>query len=82
MECECRENVRDVPVTKKASADYSDEAFLKTGNTYFRTGGHYHRLRKLDFCVRDGNRYDLSDMVTGKELAAYSPARAYKFIDW
>jgi hypothetical protein len=62
---------------RKASADFSEEAFLKTGNTYFRTGMHYHRLRKLDYCVRDGNRYDLSDMVTGKTLAAYSPARAY-----
>ncbi len=50
--------------------------FKNTGNTYFRTGGHYHRLRKLDFCVRDGNRYNLSDMVTGKTLAAYSPAKA------
>src|SRR6056297_1957534 len=27
---------------------------------------HYHRLRKLNFCVRDGNRCDLSDMVAGK----------------
>lgn len=67
---------------RKKPLQISLKRLLKTGNTYFRTGGHYHRLRKLDFCVRDGNRYDLSDMVTGKELAAYSPARAYKFIDW
>src|SRR5437667_107830 len=28
---------------------------------------HYHRLRKLNFCVRYGNRCGLSDMVTGKD---------------
>ena len=27
---------------------------------------HYHRLGKLNYCVRDGNRCGLSDMVTGK----------------
>ncbi len=40
------------------------------GDTYFRTGRHYHRLRKLNCCVRDGNRCDLSDMVAGKDLTA------------
>ena len=28
---------------------------------------HYHRLGKLNYCVRDGNRCGLSDMFTGKE---------------
>ena len=27
---------------------------------------HYHRLEKLNYCVRDGNRCGLSDIVTGK----------------
>jgi hypothetical protein len=29
---------------------------LKSGDTYFRIGIHYHRLGKLNYCVRDGNR--------------------------
>ena len=28
---------------------------------------HYHRLGKLNYCVRDGNRCGLSDMVAGKK---------------
>ena len=33
---------------------------------------HYHRLGKLNYCVRDGNRCDLSDMVAGKKRAGRS----------
>ena len=54
---------------KKAASELTDAAFWllkKSGDTYFHAGMHYHRLGKLDFCVRDGNRYDLSNMVTGK----------------
>ena len=51
--------------TKKAPCNCLQGAFLKSGSTYFRTGGHYHRLRKLNCCVRDGNRCDLSDKFTG-----------------
>lgn len=41
---------------KNPRLNKSKKGFLKTGNTYFRTGGHYHRLRKLNYCVRNGNR--------------------------
>lgn len=30
---------------------------------------YYHRLRKLNYRVRNGNGCGLSDMVTGKERA-------------
>ena len=43
----------------------------KNGDTYFRAGGHYHRPGKLNYCVRDGNRCDLSGMV-----AKESPLRS------
>ena len=29
---------------------------------------HYHRLKVLNYCVRDGNRCDHFDIVTGKIL--------------
>lgn len=38
----------------------------KIGDTYFRTGRHYHRLWKLNYCVRNGNRCFLPDMVAKK----------------
>ena len=38
------------------------------GDPYFRTFKHYHRLGKLNYCVRDGNRCGLSDNFTGKQL--------------
>ena len=41
------------------------EGFLKTGDTYFRTGMHYHRLGKLNYCVRDGNRWIPPAIATG-----------------
>ena len=53
--------------TKKAPSTITG-GFAKNGDTYFHAGGHYHRLGKLNFCVRDGNRWDLSDMVA-KDLA-------------
>ena len=30
---------------------------------------HYHRLAVLNFCVRDGNRCDHYDIVTGRSAA-------------
>ena len=38
--------------------------------TYFRTGGHYHRLWKLNGRVRNGDVCFLPDIVTGKDFAA------------
>jgi hypothetical protein len=47
---------------------------IKTGNTYFRTGGHYHRLRKLNYCVRDGNRWAFRIWSPGENHAGGSHA--------
>ena len=53
--------------TKKALALTARALMEKqTGDTYFRAGGHYHRLVVLNYCVRDGNRCDHYDMVAGK----------------
>ena len=49
----------------------AERGFLKPGDTYFHAGMHYHRLRKLNCCVRDGNRCDLSDMVAGRPDAEF-----------
>ena len=38
--------------------------FDKSGDTYFRAGGHYHRPEKLNDCVRNGNRCFLFSMFT------------------
>src|SRR5262245_50047704 len=38
--------------------------FEKSGDTYFRAGGHYHRPEKLNDCVRNGDRCDLFSMFT------------------
>jgi hypothetical protein len=53
---------------EKSPSCRNNWGFLKPGDTYFHAGMHYHRLRKLNCCVRDGNRCDLSDMVAGKTL--------------
>ena len=34
---------------------------------------YYHRLRKLNYCIRDGNRCDLSDIFTGNATVRFSP---------
>ena len=34
--------------------------------TYSRGVSHYHRRRKLNYCVRNGNRCGLSALVTGR----------------
>ena len=34
--------------------------------TYFRAVGHYHRLYELNGRVRNGNVWNLIDIVTGK----------------
>ena len=39
---------------------------VKSGDTYSRILD-YHRLRKLNYRVRNGNGCDLSNMFTGKE---------------
>ena len=50
----------------------------KNGDTYFRAGGHYHRPRKLNYCVRYGNRCDLSGVVA-KESPLRSSSEALIF---
>ena len=52
------EGMRRTPSTegKKKPPSVNWEVFKKSGNTYFHAGVHYHRLGKLDCCVRDGNR--------------------------
>ena len=52
----------------------------KSGDTYFHAGMHYHRLEKLDFCVRDGNRYDLFDIVTGKSCYGLFTRRSFVWL--
>lgn len=42
------------------------DCFKNPGDTYFRTFKHYHRLGKLNYCVRDGNRCGLSNMVSAR----------------
>ena len=49
----------------------SHQRVLKNGDTYFHAGVHYHRLGKLNYCVRDGNRWDLSDMVAKRLREGY-----------
>ena len=39
---------------------------MNPGDTYFRTCRHYHRLKELNYRVRDGNGCFLFNMVTGK----------------
>ena len=52
---------------KPLAAHLSCEGLLKYPRRYLLSRLlHYHRLRKLNYCVRDGNRCVLSDMVTGK----------------
>ena len=41
---------------------------------------HYHRLGKLNYCVRYGNRCFLSDIVTGKYPSGPVKARPGKFV--
>lgn len=61
------------PKQKKPAADAAGFSIVKNpGETYFRTFKHYHRLGKLNFCVRYGNRCDLSDIVTRKGLVKRS----------
>src|SRR5262245_59156518 len=49
------------------SSGWSCEGPLKNPRRYLLSRLlHYHRLGKLNYCVRDGNRCFLSDMVTGK----------------
>ena len=56
---------------KKTLRRNPSKGFLKNGETYFHAGGHYHRLGKLNCCVRDGNRWDLSDMVAKGPCEGY-----------
>lgn len=56
---------------KKPFDGVPSKGFLKNGDTYFHAGVHYHRLGKLNYCVRDGNRWDLSDMVAKGPCEGY-----------
>ena len=61
---------------KKARLHWMQTGFVvvkKSGNTYFRTGGHYHRLRKLNYCVRDGNRCAFRKWSPGESCRGGSP---------
>ena len=44
---------------------------VKSAITYF-PAEQYHRLQRLNFCVRDGNRCDPLHMVTDKSYLAVS----------
>ena len=62
---------------KKSPIAFLQSGFVvvkKSGNTYFRTGGHYHRLRKLNYCVRDGNRWAFRIWSPGENHAGGSHA--------
>ena len=55
----------------------------KNGDTYFHAGVHYHRLGKLNYCVRDGNRWDLSDMVAkGLREGYFAQHAASCLVNW
>src|SRR5436189_2698378 len=62
---------------KKPLADYSARGlvFKKPRRYLLSRLLHYHRLRKLNYCVRDGNRCGLSDVVTGNDTAAGKDCR-------
>ena len=46
--------------------------------------GHYHRLGKLNYRVRDGNGCGLSEIVTGKKQAAplETPSAWWLCLEW
>lgn len=56
---------------QKNPRQMTDEGFgcLKNRRYLLSRFWHYHRLKVLNFCVRDGNRCDHFDMFTGRELA-------------
>ena len=55
---------------QKNPRQFPDEGFecLKNRRYLLSRFWHYHRLKVLNFCVRDGNRCDHFDMFTGREL--------------
>ena len=53
---------------KDGPVEVSLDRAVKSAITYF-PAEQYHRQDELHFCVRDGNRCGLSDMVTGKNTA-------------
>ena len=55
---------------KKASVT-SHRGFIKSRRNLLSRFWHYHRLGKLNCCVRDGNRCVLSDLITGKSHDAH-----------
>jgi hypothetical protein len=58
--------------------------FLKNSRRYLLSRfGHYHRLRKLNGRVRNGNGCDLSDNVTGRSAAGlFAPRRSCFLAIW
>ena len=48
--------------------------------TYFRTGGHYHRLQKLNCRVRNGNECFLQDVFTGNWLRGGVPPASTRIV--
>ena len=55
-----------IALTRKTKTPWGDPhgVFEKSGGTYFRACGHYHRPEKLNDCVRNGDRCDLFSMFT------------------
>jgi hypothetical protein len=50
----------------KKTPDLTTRGFLKNRQYLLSRLQHYHRLKVLNYCVRDGNRCDHFDIVTGK----------------
>src|SRR5262245_21624361 len=63
------------------SSGWSGEGPLKNPRRYLLSRLlHYHRLGKLNYCVRYGNRCGLSDMVTGKSADRPVKTRRGEFV--
>jgi hypothetical protein len=61
-----------VAISKKCQKKEPVDVFTSTGSYKIRRYLlsrllHYHRLKLLNFCVRDGNRCDQFDMFAGRD---------------
>lgn len=66
---------------KKSLSFYDEKLRLgelkKPAITYFRAGGHYHRLWKLNYRVRNGNGCILPDILTGATCRTGRPQTSW-----
>ena len=66
---------------KKPFAEFTKGALEQEIRRYLLSHfWHYHRLRKLNYRVRDGNGCDLSDLVAGR--SAWDLLRAQHALSW